>query len=135
MEERFLRTGAAVEPERSRRLGGGRFGWIVRGLARYLAFVGIAATAFVGVALLISLWTDSSAARAAALGLFVGGALLILLAVLQGGMPPMSQPEVGYEKLDLSTEARRAWQAQAWAYVGIGLALIGLGVLVEVLAG
>ena len=130
--ERFLRTGP-VEPER-RRVAPPGSSQLVHGLLRYVAFVAIAAGVSVGIALLIGLWTDSSFARAASLGLFLGGALLIAVPVFQGGMPPMSQPEVGYEKFDLSAQARRSWQAQAWGYLAIGLSLIGLGVLVEVLS-
>ena len=105
---------------------------LVAGIGRLLSYAGIAAALAVGLALAIALWRDSDLWRAAALGLYLGGGLLVAVPVLFGARSPMTVAEVGYEKFDLGPEARKAWYAQSAAYLMIGLVLIGAGVLIEV---
>jgi len=105
---------------------------LVAGIGRLLSYAGIAAALAVGLALAIAVWRDSDLWRAAALGLYLGGGLLVAVPVLFGARSPMTVAEVGYEKFDLGPEARKAWYAQSAAYLVIGLVLIGVGVLIEV---
>ncbi len=105
---------------------------LVAGIGRLLSYAGIAAALAVGLALGVALWRDSDLWRAAALGLYLGGGLLVAVPVLFGARSPMTVAEVGYEKFDLGPKARKAWYAQSAAYLVIGLVLIGAGVLIEV---
>ena len=133
MEERFLRTGEAVSPERPKRELSPTTSMIVRGLGRLAAFVAIAVSVCVGTALLIGMWTDSDLWRAATLGLYVGGAILIAVPLLSWGGRSYSTGAYEAYEIELDAAARRRRQGELWVYVLIGLALVGLGVLLEVL--
>jgi hypothetical protein len=134
MEQRFLR-GGAVTPERARRSVSPTAAMIVRGLARFAAFVATAVAVSVGVALLIGWLTGSNLWRSALLGLYFGGAVLIIFPLLSWGGRPVSVGGYGLHEIDVDPELRRRRQGELWAYVFVGLAVIGIGVLFEALTG
>ena len=134
MEERFLRSGDAVTPERPRRELGPRTRTLIRGLRRFALFVAIAAGVSVGLAVAIALWRDSDVGRAAALGLYLGGGALIAVPLFSWG--GRSHSTGGYDFIEtesLGPEGRRQWQAEHSAYLAIGVSLILIGLTVEML--
>jgi hypothetical protein len=132
MEERFLRTGA-IEPQ-SRRSVSPAAAALAAGVARFVALVVTAAVLSIGIALLIAWWRGSDARSAAILGLYGGGVLLIAVPLLSGGGRSYLGGGYIYYELDPDAESRRAWQGTLWAYLLVGLSLIGLGIGLETLA-
>ena len=131
MEERFLRTGA-VEPAVRRGLP--RFGGMVlTGLARFAGLVTVAAGISVGVALLIAWWRGSDLLRSATLGLYLGGALLIVVPLLGAGGRSYSSGDYVIHELDTDPASHRAWQGTMWAYLAVGVTLVGIGIALETL--
>jgi uncharacterized membrane protein YedE/YeeE len=131
MEARFLRSGA-VEPQRDQRRLNPTVRMLLVGMGRFVAFVAIAAGVAVGIALAVAAFTDSDAWRAVTLGLYVGGALLVAIPLFSWSGRTASIGGYDVYELPLDAHSRRRWQAQLGAYVAIGMALIGLGVLLEV---
>jgi O-antigen/teichoic acid export membrane protein len=124
MEERFLR-GGAVEPEARRPPGGGRARVLAAGLARFAALVALAGGAALGLGLLLGRSRGSEPVDAAAWGLYGGGIALIGFALLGGGRQRRWRGEHG--------EDLGASPAAGPVYLAVGVALLGLGVLVETL--
>ncbi len=131
MAERFLRTGA-VQPEQRRGVHP-NVKMIAAGIARFAAIVALAAGLSVGISLLIGWQRGSDLWRAAALGLYLGGALLIAIPLLSAG-GRTHDTGGGYTYLEIEgATGRRAWQGTIAVYLAVGLALIGLGILLETL--
>jgi hypothetical protein len=132
MEQRFLGTGA-VEPAARRELPP-FVRMVAVGLARFAGVVAGAGAASVGVALLIAWWRDSDLLRAATLGLYLGGAILVAVPLLS--WRGRAHSSGGYEHLEIETDAalRREWQSTLGVYVAVGVALLALGVALETIA-
>lgn len=135
MEERFLRTRGAVEPERRQWTVPAFVRIVVAGLARLTTLVAVAAGISVGIALLVGAWRGSSLWNAATLGLYVGGALLVAAGALSWG--GQSYEVGGYEVREVQTdpEERRRRQSRMGLYVVVGVAQVALGVLLETWTG
>ena len=132
MEERFLRTGAVEPRAKERRLPPvARF--LAAGITRFVGMVAGAAGVAVGIALIIGWWRDSDLLRAATVGLYVGGAVLVFVPLLSAGGQRFDAGEYEIYEVDTDPETRRLRQSGAWAYVVVGVVLIGLGVLLETL--
>jgi hypothetical protein len=123
LEERFLRTGA-VEPERHRRGAVPSFvRLVVAGLARFAVMVAVAAAVAGGVGLLFGHLRGGDPERWLTLGLYLGGALLIVGALITGGRERRYVGDLGE---DLGSSG-----AGAPAFVAVGVALICLGIAAE----
>jgi hypothetical protein len=132
MEERFLRTGA-IEPPARRGLP--RFArMLLAGLARFAALVTVAAGISVGAAVLIGWGRDSDLWRSATLGLYLGGALLIVVPLLGAGGRSYGSGDYVFYDIETDPEARRAWRGTLWTYLAVGVTLVGLGIVLETLA-
>ena len=132
MEERFLRTGS-IEPRVERRALPPAARFIAAGIGRFVGMVAAAAGVAVGVALLVGWWRDADPLRAATVGLYVGGAVLVFVPLLSAGGQRFEGGGYEYYELDTDPELRRHRQSGAWAYVLIGLTLVGLAVVLETL--
>jgi hypothetical protein len=105
---------------------------IAKGLVRFAAVVAAAAGVSIGVALAVAWWRDSAYVRAAVLGLYLGGAALIAVPVFSWGGRSYSAGGYEYYEVETDPAARRAWQSRLGVYVAVGLAVIGLGFLLEI---
>lgn len=132
MEERFLRSGEAISPERQPRELSPTTSMVVRGLGRLTVLLAIAIALSAGVGVLIGMWTDSDLVRATILGLYVGGAILVAVPVLTWGGRSYSTGAYEVYEVDIDPYMRRRRQGELWVYVFVGLVLVGLGVLLEV---
>ena len=132
MEERFLGRGG-VEPERSGLNPTVRM--LLVGIARFIAYVAVAAAVSVGIAVALAALRGGDLWRAATLGLYVGGALLVVLPLFSWSGRTGSIGGYDVYEIPVDATARRHWQSQLVAYLAIGLAVIGLGILLEVVRG
>ena len=124
MEERFLR-GDAVRPERERRELHPAASFLLRGLKRFVIFTTGAAVLAAGLGLVAGWLADGDLVRYLALGLYVGGGLLIAFALFTFSSQPRRW--IGEWGEDLGTSAG----GETGAFIAIGLALVGIGLLVE----
>ena len=86
------------------------------------------------LALLVGWWRGSDLARAAAVGLYVGGAALVSVALVMAQAPPFELAGHQFDRSVTDPAERRRWQAGRGAYVAVGVALLALGVVVETLS-
>jgi hypothetical protein len=135
MEERFLRTRAPVEPEPGAVASfvRSRVGFVARGVARFVALVLLAAGICVGIALLVVELGGSSTGRSIPLALYIGGAFLVATAVLGARGTLTLDPRWNVDPVT-ADQLRRSHGIRA-AYLVVGMAVLGLGVLAEALLG
>jgi hypothetical protein len=127
MQERFLDGAAPVRPEQRRRSPVPR--WILLGLLRLAAAVLAVAAVSIGLALLIGHYRGSAPSRSIPVGLYLGGAALIVIGGLGlSGRGAMYGYAYGASPEDL--QLRRS-QAARGAYIVVGLLVIGLGLLLD----
>lgn len=124
MEQRFLRADA-VQPERERRELPPSASFLLRGLKRFAIFTGGAGLLAAGLGLLAGWLADGDLGRYLTLGLYFGGGVLVAFALFTFSSEPRQW--VGDWGEDLGTSAG----GEAGAFIAIGLALIGIGLLVE----
>lgn len=125
MEERFLGA-EAVHPESDRREWSPRTQMLLAGLRRFAIFTAAAAVGAAGLGILVGYLRGGDPVRGAALGLYVGGALLVAFAVFTfSNQPRRWVDEYGH---DLGAGGA---SGDTGALIAIGLALIGLGLLLE----
>jgi hypothetical protein len=127
MQERFLGAPGGVHPPPRRRVVFPR--WILAGLLRLCIWVLLASAASVGLALLIGHFRGTAPSRSVPVGLYIGGAVLCILAVTGAG--GRSTYGTGYvDNLPNDVNLSRV-NALRGAYVLVGLLLIGLGILFD----
>jgi hypothetical protein len=127
MQERFLGGSAGIHPERKGRTLVPR--WILFGLLRLFVWVLVASGISVGLALLIGHFRGSDPSRSIPVGLYVGGAALTALSI--GGAGGRSTYASGdAQGLPSDLNLRRV-HALRGAYVLVGLAVIGVGILFD----
>ena len=135
MEERFLRPRSAVGPEPSR-VGSfvrSRFRFVLRGIARFVGLVAAAAGLCVGIALLVVAFAGASAGRAVPIALYIGGACLVATAVLGARGTLTVDPRWNWDPV--TAEQLRRSQGIRTAYLAVGIAVVGLGLLADALLG
>jgi hypothetical protein len=103
-------------------------GWILRGLLRLFLWVLVASAVSIGIALLVGHFRGTDPSRSVPLGLYIGGAALIVVTI--GGFGGRSISP-GYEETMRSDLNMKRMQAMRGAYVLVGLLVIGLGVLCD----
>jgi hypothetical protein len=101
---------------------------LLAGLVRFTVILVILFVLAALVALLAMHFTDAEAARAFPLTFYLGGAVIIVGAVLgaTSGPSPDWMPEGGY-----SREEREQGFSSSFAFVAFGVALLGIGVLLD----
>jgi len=130
MAERFLQPRGAVHPPAKRKVPYPR--WIVAGLARLFVWVFVASAVSVGIALLIGHFRGSDPSRSVPVGLYIGGAALMVVSL--GGMGAFGSGNLyrmGYAAGASSDQTMRQLHASRGAYVLVGLLVIGLGVFFD----
>ena len=123
-----MRAGA-IEPEAERRQLHPTLRMLLRGLRRFVLMTAIAAGIAVGLGLVAGWLSDADLGRYAALGLYVGGGILVLFGVVTYSSQPRRW--VGELGEDLGPGADPGETA---ALVLVGAGLIGLGMLLETFA-
>jgi hypothetical protein len=125
MEERFL-GGGPVHPEADRLERGPRTQMLLAGLRRFAIFTAAAAAAAAGLGVLAAYLRGGDLVRGASLGLYVGGALLVAFAAFTfSNQPRRWVDQYGH---DLGAGGGGG---DTGAFIAIGLALIGIGLLLE----
>ena len=124
MEERFLGTGA-VQPDAEHREPPELLTRIAKGLVRFTAFALAAAAIAGGAGALWAALSGNDVARGISVGLYVGGALLVLLAVFSFSNAPRQWSD------QYGSNLGATGGGDLGAYLSIGLALILLGLAVD----
>ena len=103
-----------------------------RGLLRLMVIVTIAAGASAIVGVLLGQWRDWGFVRSVVYGFYVGGAVLVAVALSQTSGGVVSSEHVSHDGPDTSATARRARQAGAGGYLAVGVAVLLLGMVLDV---
>jgi hypothetical protein len=116
-----------VKPKREKRAPATTRGMLLHGLKRLGVFVAAVGAAIGVVGLLLVYFGDADAATTFPILFYVAGTL-----VMGGGLWSVVghewAPETGYEQVD-----KESWVSDAFAYFVVGAAVVGAGVLIEVL--
>jgi hypothetical protein len=127
MEERFLR-GGAVQPEAEPRRRHPRTEFLLAGLRRFVLITAGAAALSAGLGLVAGWLTNSDLVRYLTLGLYVGGAILVAYGVFVFSSAPRRWVGELGEDLGASTGQDTA------GFIAVGIAVIGIAILVDWLA-
>jgi hypothetical protein len=133
MEQRFLRTGAVGAAPRRKVPAYVRF--VGAGLARLAGLVAVAAAISAGIGLLVGWLKGSDLGHAANLGLYLGGAALVAVALLSAGGQSFSSGEYVIHDVSADAHARRHHQSKVGVYALVGALVLVLGAVVETLRG
>ena len=102
---------------------------LLAGVGRFAAIVAAAAGTAVALALLVGWWRGAGLAQAAAIGLYLGGAALIVVSF--GRAQPFEYEGHQFDKSVSDPGEHRRWNASRAVYMAVGIAVIALGVVME----
>jgi hypothetical protein len=126
MQERFGGTGAVHPEQRKRRFPDG----IAFAALRLFLWVLVASAICIGLGLLIGHFKHSDPSRSVPVGLYIGGATLMLVS-FGGALSGRSFSRVAWDPNALHDEMARRYEPGRGVYVLVGLLVIGLGVFFD----